>query len=664
MNAPVSTTLDGPGWLAEMFSGLTDEMPDVSPSEWAETKRYLPPEVSPVPGRYSFEVAPYLREIVDCLDRRSPVRYIDVMKGAQVGATVGILENGIGYCAEHEKNQPMILATADSDMAAQRLEQYVLKMFHASGLMKIVRSADVGNKRKAGRTSRKIEWVGGGILMAFGAKSPSKMRSFSVSRLLEDEVDGWPDKVGKDGDPMALLEARTNSFALSRKVVALSTPLMAGSSKIQKRFLMGDQRRYFVPCRKCGTMQFFRWHGVNEETGLIYGMRWDDDEDGNLVSGSVRYVCRECGYEHINDDKAWMLPRGEWKATAKPVDPTRRSYHIPAMLSPVGFFSWEHCVYAWKEAWDTKHNRVRDAEKLQVFYNNILGEPFEPAGQKLTFQRASSHRLRDYRLGTVPNKHALAFGGGRIEFLLCTVDVHGSSLIVSVVGWTKSCVAYQVYYDRWHGDAECTGNLDDAATWGRLRKFIEEQRFQTDDGEEHRIFATLIDSGHNTDTVVRFCSEYAGGVMPVKGYASSQNVVKTFRLSPLPSGTSLVQLNVDYYKDRMASSLRREWDQQTPQSTWHWNAPADLSDAAIKELTVETKREKIDKVTGKSMGYQWHRPNGVPNELWDLSVYQCAAVDMIALECSPEDSDGNRVISWQSFMRACEAGAFATKKAA
>ena len=70
-------------WLDDQFGVLTNELIVLKPSEWAEHKRYLPPQITPMPGFYNFEVAPYLREIVDCFSIDSPVREVSVMKGVQ-----------------------------------------------------------------------------------------------------------------------------------------------------------------------------------------------------------------------------------------------------------------------------------------------------------------------------------------------------------------------------------------------------------------------------------------------------------------------------------------------------------------------------------------------------------------------------------------------------
>ena len=86
---------------------------------------------------------------------------------------------------------------------------------------------------------------------------------------------------------------------------------------------------------------------------------------------------------------------------------------------------------------------------------------------------------------------------------------------------------------------------------------------------------------------------------------------------------------VDHYKDRLAPVLRREWlPDAGMQQPYHFNAPMDLPDAALKELTVETRREQID-ANGNST-YVWYRPGNVRNELWDLLCYGHAAVEILA----------------------------------
>ena len=245
-----SFEVDQHEWLAVQFEDLTSELEVVSPSQWAETTRYLPAQLTPMPGPFRWDVTPYLREIVDCIGLESPIREVSLMKGVQMAATVGILENGIGYMIEHVKTAPCMFVTADLEVAKLRMDTNIKPMIEASGLTHLIKSDDALSKRKAGATDKKVSWFGGGYLLPFGANSAAKMRSFSILALFRDEIDAWADRVGKDGDPMKLTEARTDAYELTRKVVDVSTPLIKGQSKIEKRFRRGRPALLLRPLRR------------------------------------------------------------------------------------------------------------------------------------------------------------------------------------------------------------------------------------------------------------------------------------------------------------------------------------------------------------------------------------------------------------------------------
>jgi phage terminase large subunit GpA-like protein len=640
-------------WLAQRFDSLTSTMEPASPSAWAEQKRYLPPSVTPMPGPYRYEVAPYLREIVDCLSVDSPIREVSVMKGVQLGLTVGVLENAIGYFIDHVKTAPMMLVTADSELAKLRMESYITPMLQFSELDHLIKSSDETNTRKTGKTDKKIEWVGGGYLVPLGAQNANKLRSISIQVLLRDEIDGWPDVVGKDGDPIKLSTDRTTAYEQTRKIVDISSPLIKGASKIEQRFIAGDQRRYFVCCLSCGFAQTLRWSRANNETGEVSGIVWQT-QNGRLVPDSVRYLCENCGHAHTNDDKTRLLSPeygAQWLPTAEPQSPNHRSYHVNALYSPVGMQSWTACVYHWLEAWDPEANRPRDLGKLQVFYNNVLGESFELRGEKLRFENVSSHRRSEYRYGEVPNKFAAQFCGGPVLLLTCAVDVHKDCLKVSVKGWCRDRRAILIDYQTLEGNTEL---LDDAGTWGMLRDFIEQRQYTADDDKKYRIRFTLIDSGFLTDQVYQFCAEYDVGVAPVKGQHPSPKTVRMpeFSTFTTPNGLTAYGATVDMYKDRWSAALRRGWDGESMQPIGHFNAPIDITDKQLKELTAEVKREKIEKSTGKRIGFEWHRTAGVANELWDLLIYNNVALDLIAWNASKQW--GFEFTNWPAFWDECE----------
>jgi len=640
--------------LTELWEQWTTWVEFVTPSEWAEAKRYLPPTVSALPGRFRFDVAPFMREIVDCMGVENPVRECSLMKGVQITATTGVLENTLGYVIEHVKTAPVMIVTADADLGQIRLDSHLTPMVEHSGLSDLIRSSDTRNNRKTGKTNRKWEWFGGGYLIPYGANNANKLRSIPVRFLLNDEIDGWKDRVGKDGDPLKLVKDRTAAYELGRKILNISTPLIKGQSKIEKLYRQGDQRQYFVCCLSCGHSQTLRWRREHPETGEVTGIVWDYNDDGTLNKDSVRYLCEKCAHPHTNDDKVRLLSPdhgAEWRPTATAVSADVRSYHISALYSPPGMQTWAACVLKWLEAWDVEANKPRDLEALQVFYNNVLGEPYELRGRKLKFETVSQHRRHEYRYGEIPNSFAARYCGGAVRLLTASVDVHSEDLAVGVFGWTRERRPFLLNYWRFEGDTE---QLDNPDTWGRLRALIESKVYIADDGRQYPIQLTLVDSGYRTDTVYRFCADYERGVFPVKGRdVPPKNVtVKEFSQFKTPLGNIYFGVTVDLYKDRWGAALRRSWDGQSMQSIGHFNAPLDATDKQLKELTVETKREKIDS-TGKRVGFEWYRPAGAANELWDLLVYSSAALDIIAADVCKEEL-GLESVNWPLFWRHLE----------
>lgn len=624
-------------WLADQFEGLTSELNLRPVSQWAEEVRYLPKQTTPKPGHFRFSVCPYLKEIVDCFSPDSPIREVDFMKGAQVCATVGVIENVIGYSISELKSAPVMFLTADAELAKQRIDLNILPMITHSNLGGLIKSADEENSRKTGITAKRIEWLGGGYLLGFGARNADKLRMQSIQIMLQDEVDAFPLTVGKDGDPQALAEDRMKAYWETRKNFKGSTPLIKGASRIERGFKMGDQRFYFVPCRKCGLLQALKFQGVDKETGYCYGLTWDYKENGTLDHDSVRYICKdpECSHAHINEDKTFMLDPAngaKWIATAEAAEPNRRSYHLSALYSPVGFYPWSAIVDDWLEAWDVDNARPRDVGLLQRFYNNNLGESFEIIGDRLNFTNVSPHRRQAYNFKQIPNNYAVECAHSKILLLTAFVDVQKDFLSVGVFGWSKWSTAWVIEYFDFEGDTEDTEGL--FSPWRRLHDFLLDAEYIADDGSKYKIALGLIDSGYRTDIVYQFCNQIGDGFYPSKGVKMSKAGARLKEFSSISTTLGLEGYNitVDLYKDRWYSGLKRSWDNVGTMPKGHFNAPVDMTDKQLKELTVETKRMILDASTQKIVGTEWHRPSGSRNELWDLLIGANAALDIVAYQ--------------------------------
>jgi phage terminase large subunit GpA-like protein len=276
-------------------------------------------------------------------------------------------------------------------------------------------------------------------------------------------------------------------------------------------------------------------------------------------------------------------------------------------------------------------------------------------GSKVRFQSVSGHRRACYRLGQIPNKYAAEHSGSKILFLTCLVDVHVRNLAVSVIGWCAGSRPYLIDYwrfEREDDDDDCS-QLS-SPVWGRVRQVIEESNYEADDGTKYGVALTLVDASFSNAAVVNFCEDYASGVYPILGRdrPAKHQTIKEFAEFKTQSGTVGFRIMVDHYKDRMAPILRREWaPEMGPQPEYHFNAPVDVTDKQLKELTVETRKEKVD--ANGNTSYFWYRPGNAKNELWDLLGYGYAGVEIFAWHLCIKHFELER-IEWREFWEFAE----------
>jgi phage terminase large subunit GpA-like protein len=103
-----------------------------------------------------------------------------------------------------------------------------------------------------------------------------------------DETDKWPDAAGKEVDPIALAEMRTNAYPHTKKILYLSTPTDDTGIISQVMEKEADEiRRYHVPCPICGEFQLM----------IFDQIVWPKDvrEPRRLLRERLaRYACRTC----------------------------------------------------------------------------------------------------------------------------------------------------------------------------------------------------------------------------------------------------------------------------------------------------------------------------------------------------------------------------------
>jgi hypothetical protein len=123
-------------------------------------------------------------------------------------------------------------------------------------------------------------------------------------------------------------------------------------------------------------------------------------------------------------------------------------------------------------------------------------------------------------------------------------------LAVAVMGWTQGRHCYLVSYEYFEDKTEQGCESPESPVWKRVEDLIERRSFGG-----MRPTITFVDAGYAYDTVVNFCSQYEAGVYPIIGRPSVGKgaITKEFREMQTQSGTFGYQIQVDFYKDRIAS---------------------------------------------------------------------------------------------------------------
>jgi phage terminase large subunit GpA-like protein len=543
-------------------------------SQWADDHRVLSGKQAGERGRWRTSRNPILREIMDCLSASSRVTDIWVMKSSQVGVTEATV-NFLGYTFDHAPAPVMVLMpTLDARDAwkAQKLNPLLLET-------PVIRDLLGGQRSRDSANSKDMIDFPGGVLFLSGGNSPNSYAQRSVRYLIMDDLDRFPGEVGEEGDPVSLAKGRTKSFARPKRLY-ISTPTVKDESLIERGYLESDQRRYFVPCPRCGEVQALEWGGSD----AAHGIKWRGEGE-NL---EAYYVCIACNGEIYEHNKPAMLSAGRW-ISGNPERSTR-GYHISAIYAPIGLGpSWSDLVKEWLTA-------VKSTSTLRTFVNTHLGEVWEERGDQIDATGLIT-RLEEYD----EKPKALARTAG--------VDVQKDRLEVTVVDWGDGEEAWTMDHIIIPGD---TAQPD---VWMQL------------DGEL-RFWApevVAIDSGYNTSMVYAFCEPRRWAVA-VKGRAGpnvpivENEKARRQRLrGQIKRGLIVHLIGDDQAKALIYSRLKII----TPGPAYiHFPSDASFDDEYFAQLTAE---KLVTKMRGTRPHNEWvqTRPR---NEALDCWKYALAAL--------------------------------------
>lgn len=558
--------------------------PDLSIDQWSDQKRILPKSSSSESGQWRTSRFPFLREIMFELSPQSRTQEVVVMKGAQLGFTELALNTMLYTVDYHPTSLLYIQKTIDT------VERFSKQRFNPSVQLMPDILSKLGEGRESSNTIR-IKVFPGGIIIMGGANSAASLRSMPIEICILDEYDSFDSDVEEEGDPAEIAIRRTANFP-RRKVYKLSTPAIRETSKIEPAYEAGDQRKYHVPCPFCGHMQTIDWCNIKYK-----------NKSGDVDINNIYMECVKCHCKIQEKYKTYMLAKGKWIKQNPGSDIA--SFHISALYSPVGFYSWKDAVRLWLKA-----ERNFSKELLKVFINTVLGETFTESGK--TVSTNLLEKRKEYYNAQVP------------EGVLCLsagVDVQLDRLEVEVLGHGKNQETWSIDYEIIRGDPE------QSLVWNMLDLYLQ-KTWKHENGMELNIACTAIDSGNLARIVYNFCrGREHRRIFPIKGKDGwGQGYLKRPRERLKGEGIWLFLAYVDEIKSKIYSQLQIE-DHGAGYQHFPDNYPDKYDDVYFRQLTSE--RLVTDKSRVGRHKLVWKLGDGRRNEALDCRVYAILALMII-----------------------------------
>lgn len=574
--------------------------PRLSLSEWADQHFVLSAETAAEPGRW--RTLPYQKEILDALTDPN-VTMIVVQKSARVGFTL-MISCAIAFFIAQEPSS-MLIVQPTGDDAKGFSKETIAPMRRDVPVLQQISFRDVEAKAKGdkGSDTLKHKAFPGGVLSLASANSPSDFRRISRRVVLFDEVDAYPPSAGNEGDPIRLGMKRAEAFH-NRKYAAGSTPLVAGSSRIEELFLAGDQRRYHVPCPHCGHKDFLVFDRKSDRGHV---MRWPDGEpDGAYFECSSK----RCKIEH--KDKRWMVERGEW-IPDNPGAP-HHSYHLWSALSYSPNTTWADIARDFLAA-------KSDPLKLKTFVNTMLGETWVERGEAPEWERLYRRR-ETYDIGSVPEGVLVITAG---------VDVQQDRFEWEAVGWAANKESWSIAEGTIFGDTALE------STWAKLDELLL-RAFKGHDGAMHTITKLAIDSGYRTQMVYNWARRYPmSRVIATKGMAGARPLVGApspveiaVNGKKLKRGYKIWPVGVDTAKSELYGWLQLGLGEDGTAPAGYCHFPEHGEDF-FKQLTAEHLITSTNKVTRRPQMVWVLLPNRQNHKL-DCRVLARAAVATLGID--------------------------------
>lgn len=613
---------------------------NIKPSDWVEQNVIMG---KPFPGPYRYSRTPFWKEIIDCFAQDHPMRWIAIKKGAQIGASSGVLIPVQLWMIKNDPSNTYFLVGSPNliEKATEKLDIGI----DNAGLRKFIKP-QVMRKRsqKSGDTNNKKEFSGGYIHIG-SANNHKDIRDVSLKYGLFDDWESVKGKSKESGNTAKLLEQRFAAYQDVHKIAYVSTPELEEHSNIEQVYLLGDQRKFLIPCPCCGDYIELLW--VTEGGGIT----WKLDDNGKVISESVGYICQSCGGFFDDKNKHELLNHGYWKPTAEPSKPGYYSYHISSLYAPIGMYDWEHYVNDYLEA--NPEGQPRNEDLWKTFVNVVLGETYKNPTVELKANQLQKN-VRNYDIGTVPEKMSIADGNGKIVLLTFACDLNGkvedARLDWEIVGWSENGTSYSISHgsigtfipnesgkknkvvrETWTYEHNKQNSV-----WPELNTILNAD-YLTDTGRKMKILISGIDTGYCELQAFTYIDNSNLWVVGLKGDKEDKYVNRHIEQSNFKVGQSrskLFMVRVGRIKDNLAALMKLKWDSGNDevQPSGFMNFPTPGGGKYLFQNYFSHFESEVRKVDNEG-NYIWEKKTATAqNHLFDCRIYNMVLKEIITHE--------------------------------
>lgn len=618
------------------LSRLIEPPPRLRVSEWAERNCYLPAEGVAEPGKFRLARMPWQADMLDDpIDAN--ITEAAWMLASQLGKTmciVLVIQFFVGY-----RPTKILVCYPKLDDVKDFINDKLMTAVADTPCMYGI----IKDPRAKGSNSRALnrKFPGGG-LVGVGSISTSSLRRVSARVIIQDEIDDF--EITPQGDSMALADKRATTFH-NAVLLKSSTPTKKDESRIEAKFLSGDQQRYYVPCPKCGHMQHlqhanFKFSFSKEEYERFGGENGNNirpsDFQWDLLCKEIRdteraiFVCengackagwsdqdRQAAINSGNEENPPVIVGGkECRARWIAAFPGRRirSRHMNGYYRLIGrkdaFKSYHH---EFAEDFLTALSGGRETH--MVWVNTFLAETWADDFEQIEWNPLAK-RVEDYSASDLP---------AEIMFIVAGLDFHPDRVEIQVVGW---------------GAAEETWIIEHRIIWGDFTQpEMQERVWEALDKRyvhpilgELKISASGCDTGKQTKVkeIYRFCKKHRsrnvyalkGGSDPLAPIYSASDVTQRF-------GIKLFMLNTDLLKctvfDRLTTMVDKDEPKTEGPRVIHF--PVSCDQKYFRQLCSE---KRVAEKRGNATVYIWrkHKSN-TRNETLDTLVYAYGVYEIV-----------------------------------